>query len=89
MTLSFIAQSIRRAPRRFLLAAMGVAFPVAILAATLFYVDTAVLSMTQTALLISPDRTELRAFFAGDLKWLRHYGFSMLDVPTLGGGLSS
>jgi phenylalanyl-tRNA synthetase alpha chain len=32
---------------------------------------------------------DLRAFFAGDLKWLRHYGFSMLDVPTLGGGLSS
>ena len=32
---------------------------------------------------------DLRAFFAGDLKWLRHYGFSVLDVPTLGGGLSS
>jgi len=32
---------------------------------------------------------DLRAFFAGDLRWLRHYGFSMLDVPTLGGGLSS
>ena len=31
---------------------------------------------------------DLRAFFSGDLKWLRHYGFSMLDVPTLGGGLS-
>ncbi|MBA2125638.1 phenylalanine--tRNA ligase subunit alpha [Hyphomicrobium methylovorum] len=32
---------------------------------------------------------DLRAFFSGDLTWLRHYGFSMLDVPTLGGGLSS
>ena len=32
---------------------------------------------------------DLRAFFAADLKWLRHYGFSMLDVPTLGGGLST
>ena len=32
---------------------------------------------------------DLRAFFAGDLAWLRHYGFSMLDVPTLGGGLST
>jgi phenylalanyl-tRNA synthetase alpha chain len=32
---------------------------------------------------------DLRAFFSGDLKWLKHYGFSMLDVPTLGGGLSS
>ena len=32
---------------------------------------------------------DLRAFFAGDLRWLRHYGFSILDLPTLGGGLSS
>jgi len=32
---------------------------------------------------------DLRAFFSGDLKWLSHYGFSMLDVPTLGGGLSN
>jgi len=32
---------------------------------------------------------DLRAFFSGDLRWLRHYGFSVLDVPTLGGGLSS
>ena len=31
---------------------------------------------------------DLRAFFSGDLRWLKHYGFSMLDVPTLGGGLS-
>ena len=29
-----------------------------------------------------------RAFFAADLRWLRHYGFSVLDVPTLSGGLS-
>ena len=33
--------------------------------------------------------TDLRAFFGGDLRWLKHYGFSMLDVPTLAGGLSS
>jgi phenylalanyl-tRNA synthetase alpha chain len=32
---------------------------------------------------------DLRAFFSADLRWLRHYGFSMLDVPTLAGGLSS
>jgi len=32
---------------------------------------------------------DLRQFFASDLRWLRHYGFSVLDVPTLGGGLSS
>ncbi len=32
---------------------------------------------------------DLRTFFAADLRWLRHYGFSVLDVPTLSGGLSS
>ena len=32
---------------------------------------------------------DLRAFFGADLRWLRHYGFSVLDVPTLSGGLSS
>lgn len=32
---------------------------------------------------------DLRAFFAADLRWLRHYGFSVLDAPTLAGGLSS
>ena len=31
---------------------------------------------------------DLRAFFDSDLRWLRHYGFSALNVPTLGGGLS-
>jgi len=31
---------------------------------------------------------DLRTFFAADLRWLRHYGFSVLDVPTLSGGLS-
>lgn len=31
---------------------------------------------------------DLRAFFDSDLRWLRHYGFSSLDVPTLHGGLS-
>ncbi|MEZ5774576.1 MAG: phenylalanine--tRNA ligase subunit alpha [Hyphomicrobiaceae bacterium] len=32
---------------------------------------------------------DLRAMFAADLRWLRHYGFVPLDVPTLAGGLSS
>ena len=59
MMLSFVWQSIRRAPRRAVLAALGVAFPVAILAATLFYVDIAVLTMTQTALI--PVQVEMRA----------------------------
>lgn len=32
---------------------------------------------------------DLRAFFAADMRWLRHYGFSAFDVPSLGSGLSS
>ena len=32
---------------------------------------------------------DLRAFFAADLRWLKHYGFSVLDVPTLARGMSS
>jgi len=31
---------------------------------------------------------DLRAFFDSDLRWLRHYGFSALDMPNLQGGLS-
>ena len=31
---------------------------------------------------------DLRAFFDSDLRWLRHYGFSALDMPSLMGGLS-
>ncbi len=31
---------------------------------------------------------DLRAFFESDLRWLRHYGFPALDIPTLHGGLS-
>ena len=31
---------------------------------------------------------DLRAFFASDLRWLRHYGFMPFDVPTVAGGLS-
>jgi phenylalanyl-tRNA synthetase alpha chain len=31
---------------------------------------------------------DLRAFFEADLRWLRHYGFRALHVPTLAGGLS-
>jgi phenylalanyl-tRNA synthetase alpha chain len=32
---------------------------------------------------------DLRAFFDGDLRWLKHYGFSFLDVPTLSGGVGA
>jgi phenylalanyl-tRNA synthetase alpha chain len=31
---------------------------------------------------------DLRDMFSADLRWLRHYGFTALDVPTLAGGLS-
>ena len=32
---------------------------------------------------------DLRAFFDADVRWLSHYGFRPLDMPTLFGGLSS
>ena len=32
---------------------------------------------------------DLRAFFDGDLRWLRHYGFPALAVPTLSAGIGS
>ncbi len=32
---------------------------------------------------------DLRAFFDGDARWLAHYGFSALDVPTLSGGVGT
>ncbi|TAM96473.1 MAG: phenylalanine--tRNA ligase subunit alpha [Rhizobiaceae bacterium] len=32
---------------------------------------------------------DLRAFFDADVRWLTHYGFRPLDIPTLFGGLSS
>jgi phenylalanyl-tRNA synthetase alpha chain len=32
---------------------------------------------------------DLRAFFDGDVRWLKHYGFAPLDVPTLSGGVGA
>ncbi len=32
---------------------------------------------------------DLRAFFDGDGRWLGHYGFDALDVPTLSGGVGA
>ncbi|AQT41693.1 Phenylalanyl-tRNA synthetase [Bartonella apihabitans] len=32
---------------------------------------------------------DLRAFFDADIRWIQHYGFRPLDVPTLFGGLSN
>jgi len=31
---------------------------------------------------------DLRPFFDSDIRWLRHFGFAALDLPTLDGGLS-
>src|SRR6202049_2041425 len=33
--------------------------------------------------------SDLRAFFESDMRWLNHYGFRPLDLPTLAGGLSA
>ena len=33
--------------------------------------------------------TDLRPFFDGDARWLRHYGFRATDVPTLSGGVGA
>ena len=32
---------------------------------------------------------DLRAFFDGDIRWLKHYGFRALDVPTLSGSVGA
>ncbi len=53
-----LVNGMRRAPLRLLLAAVGVAFPVAILSATLLYVDIAVHDMTRIAL--EPVQIEMR-----------------------------
>ena len=31
---------------------------------------------------------DLRTFFDADLRWLKHYGFVPLDVPSMTGGLT-
>ncbi len=31
---------------------------------------------------------DLRQFFEGDMRWLSHYNFKSLDIPTLAGGLT-
>ena len=59
MTFWLLAQTLLRAPRRIALGALGVAFPVAMLAATLLFVDHAVNAMTRVAL--EPVQLEQRA----------------------------
>ena len=31
---------------------------------------------------------DLRSFFDGDMRWMKHYGFLPLDIPTITNGLS-
>ena len=59
MTGWLVLRSMRRAPRRLVLGAVGVAFPVAMLAATLLFVDYSVHSMTRVAL--GPVQVEQKA----------------------------
>ncbi len=59
MTLWLLRRSLHRAPRRLALGALGAAFPVAMLAATLLFVDHAVNAMTRVAL--EPVQVEQRA----------------------------
>ena len=33
--------------------------------------------------------SDLRQLFESDVRWLNHYGFKPLDIPTLAGGLST
>ncbi len=59
MILRLLFESLRRAPRRVILGAVGVAFPVAMLGSTLLFIDSAVTSMTGVAL--QPVQVEQRA----------------------------
>ena len=53
-----LGASVRRAPRRLALAVLGVAFPVAMLAATLLFVDAAALGLAATSALAEAHRRE-------------------------------
>ena len=57
-----VRPTVRNAPERFVLAAVAVALPVAVLAATLLYVDSSLRSMTRVAL--QPVQVEMRALAA-------------------------
>ena len=81
MTGWLVLQALRRAPRRAALGALGVAFPVAMLAATLLFVDHAVGSMTRVAL--EPVQVEQRALATSlDLK-LTEVGNQLAAAPDV------
>ncbi len=62
MTGWLVAETLRRSPRRLVLGALGVVFPVAIFAASLMFMNLAVESMTRVTL--KPLKLEQRALEA-------------------------
>ena len=75
------ARTIRRAPRRFVVGTLGVAFPVAMLAATMLFVDDADRAMTRVAL--QPVQIEMRALGASLDVDMRSASHDLGTVPTV------
>jgi putative ABC transport system permease protein len=76
-----VAQMVRRAPRRLLLAAVAVAFPVAAIAATLLYVDDSVRTMSRVAL--EPVQVEMRAVATSLDTDMRQVAQQLSRVPAV------
>ncbi|HEY7046668.1 MAG TPA: ABC transporter permease [Jatrophihabitantaceae bacterium] len=76
-----VRPTLRGAPQRLLLAAVAVALPVAILAATLLYVDSALRSMTRVAL--RPVQVEMRALAASLDTDMRQVARRLSAVPEV------
>src|SRR3981081_4415984 len=81
MTFWLVIRAVRRAPRRLVLGAIGVAFPVAVFAATLFFVDVAVRSMTRLSL--DPGAVEMRALSTSLDTNLTQVAQQLITVPGL------
>ena len=81
MTSWLALRVIRRAPRRFVLAAVGVAFPVAMFAATVFFVDDASGVMTRVAL--SHVQVEMRAISTSLNANMRAVSRQLSSVPSV------
>ena len=79
MTFWLVGQTLRHAPRRAALGALGVAFPVAMLGATLIFVGLAVNTMTRVAL--QPVQVEQRALAASLNVDLGRVGQKLAAIP--------
>ena len=79
MTRWLTAQTIRRSPRRLALGALGVAFPVAIFAASLMFMNLAVESMTRISL--KPLKLEQRALATSLNSDMSAIGRRLATVP--------